>query len=103
MGHKGHALVGPGCWARMRDVPVPSSPRSRGPGSAPPIQGPHRPALVSLTPSGLWDMGSGSVPWEQQPYVTSGATGTWKDTYHQHAIGDEGLRWKGTGKQNENF
>lgn len=60
----------------------------------------------------LMDPGTGSElglvsptvcsPWEQQPHMASGATGTWKDNYHQHAIGDEGLRWRGTERQNEN-
>lgn len=67
-------------------------------------------ASVSLTPSRLWDKGPSwawfSLPQfcsqEQQPQVASGATGAWKDNYHQYAIRDETLRWRGAEKQNEN-
>lgn len=89
----------------------PLPPQMQGPRPHPTRPSPRWPASVSLTPGRLWDKGLGglcSLPW----FCSSGSSShVWplelqepgRTNYHQHAVGDEDLRWRGTGKQNENF
>lgn len=80
------------------------------PTAAPPLPRPSPlwEASVSLTPTAGSGMRLGLILahssglWAQQLPAASRATRAWKDNYHQHAISDEGLRWGGAERQNEN-
>ena len=65
-------------------------------------------SMSCVTPLGkqAWSLGLVSFPQfcSLRGAATGGprATGDWKDSYHQHAVRDEVLRWRGAEKQNEN-
>lgn len=102
-------FLGHGC-GRWGDGPDIFSPGAGAQLLPPPHPGSLCLASVSLPPSGLWGKGP-SWAWFSFPQfcslrgaATGGprATGDWKDSYHQHAVCDEVLRWRGAEKQNEN-
>lgn len=102
-------FLGHGC-GRWGDGPDIFSPGAGAQLLPPPCPGSLCLASVSLPPSGPWGKGP-SWAWFSFPQfcslrgaATGGprATGDWKDSYHQHAVRDEVLRWRGAEKQNEN-
>lgn len=103
---EGWSLWDRGCWARVMDAPAPASPEA---GAWPTRPSPCWSALVGLTPGRLWDKGSGGLCSLPRFCSPGSSSQVWppelqepgRTNYHQHAIGDEALGWRGTGKERE--